>query len=152
MSLQVPHQSRFKTYQIMTPQYEQIKSTIGKSRLPFEVVLLVDGQNPKRIVAYNDQNFVMLRMKIEKVLSIPYEHQVITLVTPYKQQILTQTLVNDEMLLPKLGITHGVQLLIKTYSAEEEEGSKQQKKTTNEHLICFVIERDDVIGLKRFYF
>jgi len=28
-------------------------------------------------------------MKIEKILNIPYEHQVITLVTPYKQQILT---------------------------------------------------------------
>ena len=81
----------------------------------------------------------MLRMKIEKILDIPYQHQVITLVTPYKQQILTQTLTNDEMLLPKLGVTHGVQLLIKTFSADEEEGTKEQKKVTNEHLICFVI-------------
>lgn len=45
---------------------------IGKSRLPFEVVLLVEGENPKRIVAYSDENFLMLRMKIEKVLNIPY--------------------------------------------------------------------------------
>jgi hypothetical protein len=29
------------------------------------------------------------------------------------------------MLLPKLGVTHGVQLLIKTFSADEEEGTKE---------------------------
>jgi len=29
------------------------------------------------------------------------------------------------MLLPKLGITHGVQLMIKTFSADDEEGVKE---------------------------
>jgi len=41
--------------------------------------------------------------------------------------------------------------MIKSLSADEED-NKEEQKTTNELLICFVIERDDVIGLKRFYF
>jgi hypothetical protein len=58
-------------------------------------VLLVDGENPKRIVVYSDENFLMLRMKIEKVINIPYETQIITLVTPYKQLVLTEDTAND---------------------------------------------------------
>lgn len=50
---------------------------------------MLEGESTKRIVCYNDENFLMLRVKIEKDLKIPYEMQVLTLVTPYKQAILT---------------------------------------------------------------
>jgi hypothetical protein len=57
------------------------------------------------------------------------------------------------MLLSKLGVSHGAQLQIKSQANEEEEdGMKEESKKEDSLLICFVIERDDEIGLKRFYF
>lgn len=61
----------------------------------------------------------MLRVKIEKDLKIPYEMQVLTLSTPYKQTILTDNTENDNMPLPKLGITHCGQIIIKTLGNED---------------------------------
>ena len=55
------------------------------------------------------------------------------------------------MLLPKLGIFHTSQLHIKSRGNEEEEDMKEGKKE-NSNLICFAIERDEIIGLKRFYY
>lgn len=94
----------------------------------------------------------MLRLKIEKTINLLYERQIITLVTPYKQQILTGNSQNDEMLLPKLGIIHGAQLQLKSQGNEDEEGGTKEEQKDQSLLICFVMERDDVIGLKRFYF
>ena len=56
------------------------------------------------------------------------------------------------MLLTKLGIIHGAQLQIKSSANEQEQGMKKEGKKEDSLMICFVIERDDVIGLKRFYF
>lgn len=56
------------------------------------------------------------------------------------------------MLLSKLGVSHGAQLQIKSQANEEEDGIKEEGKKEDSLLICFVIERDDEIGLKRFYF
>ena len=53
--------------------------------------------------------------------NVSYENQVITLITPYKQVNLTETLTNDDILLPKLGIIHGAQLQLKSLSAEGDE-------------------------------
>lgn len=61
----------------------------------------------------------MLRIKIEKLLNIPYEKQILTLITPYKQTILTDVSENDDILLPKLGIVHGGQILAKSLGAED---------------------------------
>jgi len=58
---------------------------------------------------------------------------------------------NDDMVLPKLGIVHTTQLHIKSRGNEEEQSVTLEKKDNNS-LICFVIERDEIIGLKRFYF
>lgn len=92
----------------------------------------------------------MLRIKIEKELKIPYEKQILTLVTPYKQTILTDQSENDAILLPKLGITHCGQIIIKTLGAEDEGDAEESKKESS--TFCFLVERDDVIGLKRIYF
>jgi hypothetical protein len=92
---------------------------VGIERLPFELVL-IEGEATRRIVCYNDENFLMLRVKIEKELKIPYEKQVLTLVTPYKQAILTDVSDNDSISLPKLGIIHCAQIIIKTLGLEEE--------------------------------
>jgi hypothetical protein len=62
----------------------------------------------------------MLRIRIEKILNLSYEKQILTLVTPYKQIILTDKLENDDVLLPKLGVTHGGQLVIKSMDLEED--------------------------------
>jgi hypothetical protein len=48
-------------------------------------------------------------------------------VTPYKQTILTDTLDNDNMPLPKLGIVHCGQIIIKTYGNEDEEEGEKAK-------------------------
>lgn len=61
----------------------------------------------------------MLRIKIEKELKISYEKQILTLVTPYKQTILTDVLENDQILLPKLGITHCGQIIVKTLGNDD---------------------------------
>lgn len=62
----------------------------------------------------------MLRIKIENILNLPYEKQILTLVTPYKQIILTDKLENDDVLLPKLGVTHGGQIIIRSMDLEED--------------------------------
>ena len=69
----------------------------------------------------------MLRLKIEKTINLAYENQIITLVTPYKQLILTDKSQNDDMLLPKLGIIHGAQLQLKSQGNEDEDGMKEDK-------------------------
>lgn len=53
-SLEVPHESVWKRYEINSAAYEDIKGGIGKNRLPMELVLIVDGEEPKRIVSYGD--------------------------------------------------------------------------------------------------
>lgn len=49
---------------MLTPEYETIKGTIGKNRLPLEIVVLVDGEAPRRIISYSDENLLILRIKI----------------------------------------------------------------------------------------
>lgn len=70
--------------------------------------------------------------------------------TPYKQAILTDVSENDVLPLPKLGITHCGQIIIKTLGVEEEADTEENKKEST--TLCFLIERDDVSGLKRIYF
>ena len=41
------------------------------------------------------------------------------MVTPYKQTILTDVLENDDLLLPKLGISHCGQIIVKTLGADD---------------------------------
>ena len=148
-SEQVVHESNWQLYQIGSAEYDLIKNVIGVERLPFELVLL-EGESTRRIVCYSDENFLMLRVRIEKELKIPYELQVLTLVTPYKQAILTDSTDNDNMPLPKLGITHCGQIIIKTLGSEDEQEAEEKKKETS--TLCFLVERDDVVGLKRIYF
>jgi hypothetical protein len=49
-------------------------------------------------------------------------------VTPYKQAILTDVSENDVIPLPKLGITHCGQIIIKTLGMEEEGDVEESKK------------------------
>lgn len=79
----------------------------------------------------------MLRIRIEKELKISYEKQVLTLVTPYKQSILTDTLENDEMLLPKLGITHCGQIIVKTLGADD--GQEEDERKGEAVTYCFLV-------------
>ena len=79
-SEEVIHESKWKLFQLNTPEYELIKPTIGRDRLPFELVIL-DGQEPKKMVCHTDENFLMLRLRIEKGLKVPYEKQVLKLIT-----------------------------------------------------------------------
>ena len=44
--------------------YLDISSSIGKDRLPLELLLLVEGEDQRRIISHGDENFLMLRMKI----------------------------------------------------------------------------------------
>jgi hypothetical protein len=76
-------------------------------------LVLLEGENARRVVCFQDENFLMLRVRIEKDYFIPYEMQQLTLVTPYKQLILTDS-PNDDILLPKVGLTHGAQLIIRS--------------------------------------
>jgi len=34
--------------------------------------LVVEGEEPRRIISHSDENFLMLRMKIEKTVGISY--------------------------------------------------------------------------------
>ena len=72
LSLAIPHETRWKKYHLISAEYKDILPGIGKDRLPLELLLLLEGEEPRRIVSYSDENFLMLRMKIEKLLSISY--------------------------------------------------------------------------------
>ena len=52
--------------------YLDISGSIGRERLPLELLLVVEGEEPRRIISHSDENFLMLRMKIEKTVGISY--------------------------------------------------------------------------------
>ena len=52
-------------------------------------------------------------------MKIPYEKQIIKVVTPYKQNFVTDDLKNDDVLLIKLNLIHENQVIIKRLEGEE---------------------------------
>ena len=63
-SLEMPHETIWKSYVMSNADYIDINTSIGKDRLPLELLLVVEGEEPRRIIAHSDENFLMLRMKI----------------------------------------------------------------------------------------
>ena len=60
----------------------------------------------------------MLRMKLEKLTKIAYEHQIISLISAYDNKVLTDKSDNDELILPKPGIFHTSQLQLRSKIGE----------------------------------
>lgn len=75
------------------------------------------------------------------------------MITPYKEIILTDDAGNDEILLIKLGFCQECQVIIRVF--EGVEGGDGEKvddvELKDSNLLCFVVERDDLIGVKRMY-
>lgn len=46
-------------------------------------------------------------------MNLPYEKQIIKIVTPFKEAFVTDDLKNDDVLLTKLGVCHESQAIIK---------------------------------------
>ena len=87
--------------------------------MPFEVNVLLDG-NKKKTTLYQDQTLSDFRKKVEIDFDIPYENQIIQLVTPYKEIFVTDDLKNDDALLSKLGFIHEAQVILKNLSPDNE--------------------------------
>jgi hypothetical protein len=58
------------------------------------------------MILYQDQTLSDFRKKIDQEFDVPYENQIIQLVTPYKEVFLTDNLEKDSVLLTKLGFIH----------------------------------------------
>lgn len=97
--------------------------------MPFEINVLLDG-NKRKVVLYQDQSLSDFRKKVEKDFDIPYENQIIQLVTPYKEIFVTDDLKNDEVLLTKLGFIHEAQVILKNLAPDTEnyDEYKEEKK------------------------
>jgi hypothetical protein len=54
----------------------------------------LDG-NKKKMILYQDQTLSDFRKKIDQEFDVPYENQIIQLVTPYKEVFLTDNLEKD---------------------------------------------------------
>lgn len=72
----------------------------------------MDG-NKKKMILYQDQTLSDFRKKIDQEFDVPYENQIIQLVTPYKEVFLTDNLEKDSVLLTKLGFIHEAQVILK---------------------------------------
>ena len=72
----------------------------------------MDG-NKKKMILYHDQTLSDFRKKIDQEFDVPYENQIIQLVTPYKEVFLTDNLEKDSVLLTKLGFIHEAQVILK---------------------------------------
>ena len=111
---------------------------------------------------YQDWTLSTLRKRLEKEYKVAYERQVIKLVTPYHEAFLTDDLVNDTMTLPKLKFVNEAQVILKTLESNNNKGEGKESGNGKERgenedeedndLICFIVERDDEIGIKRLYF
>lgn len=104
---------------------KNIKAVVGKDRLPFELNVLLEGST-KKLVVYQDQTLLMLRLQIENQMHIPYEKQILKLVTPYKELFLTDNILNDDLLLPKLGFIQNCQLILKTLDQLQDQEPNQE--------------------------
>lgn len=69
------------------------------------------------MVVYQDETLNSLKIKIQKKYKIPYESQVIKLVTAYREYFVTDELSNDDALLTKLGFLHECQAVLKKLEA-----------------------------------
>lgn len=87
--------------------------------MPFEINVLLDG-NKRKVTLYQDQSLSDFRKKVETDFDIPYENQIIQLVTPYKEIFVTDDLKNDEALLTKLGFIHEAQVILKNLAPDTE--------------------------------
>ena len=65
------------------------------------------------MILYQDQTLSDFRKKIDQEFDVPYENQIIQLVTPYKEVFLTDNLEKDSVLLTKLGFIHEAQVILK---------------------------------------
>jgi hypothetical protein len=65
------------------------------------------------MILYHDQTLSDFRKKIDQEFDVPYENQIIQLVTPYKEVFLTDNLEKDSVLLTKLGFIHEAQVILK---------------------------------------
>lgn len=65
------------------------------------------------MVLYQDETLTNLKLKLEKKYEIPYESQIIKLVTAYREYFVTDDLSNDDVLLTKLGFIHECQAILK---------------------------------------
>jgi len=86
--------------------------------------------NKRKVVLYQDQSLSDFRKKVETDFDIPYENQIIQLVTPYKEIFVTDDLKNDEVLLTKLGFIHEAQVILKNLAPDTEnyDEYKEEKK------------------------
>ena len=111
-SMDLIHESSWKLYAIDSEQYQQIQAYISRDKMPFQLNVLFDEKNEK-IVLYQDHTLSNLKMKIQEKYKIPYESQIIKLVTPYREYFVTDDLSNDDVLLMKLGFLHETQIVLK---------------------------------------
>ena len=114
------HESFWKKYELHSEEYKEIRDVISKDKLPFIINILFDDVT-NRMVFYQDQTLSELRVKIEHKFGIPYEKQVIKVVTPYKETFVTDDLSNDDVLLNKLGFIHESQAIIKELKGDNED-------------------------------
>lgn len=80
--------------------------------MPFEINVFFNEQNEK-LILYQDQTLNDLKLKLQNKYKIPYESQIIKLVTAYREYFVTDDLSNDDVLLTKLGFMHECQIILK---------------------------------------
>ena len=52
--LGIPHETIWKKYNKTSAEYIDINGSIGKDRLPMELLLRVENEEPKRIISFSD--------------------------------------------------------------------------------------------------
>lgn len=118
--MDVIHESSWRKYEIANLEYQDIKDVIQKEKMPMQLKIVKDDEIHSMIF-YQDQVLADMRIKIEHKLGIPYENQIIKVVTPYKEVFVTDDLGNDEVPLTKLGLIHECQAIIKELKPKDGE-------------------------------
>ena len=50
----IPHETIWKKYNKTSAEYIDINGSIGKDRLPMDLLLRVENEEPKRIISFSD--------------------------------------------------------------------------------------------------